>query len=315
MLSKALGFSLIELMVALALGLFLTLIMISSTVSLFRVGRNIEQTGEVAESSRYLVALLQTELPLAGYFGPIDYQPDITAVPPDICSGPLDAGLNNALAFAIQGLNNVAEGSRLCGGDTLLAGSDVLLIRRASSMALNPFSDSLLGVQHYIQAVPNNVVLDIGADPAVFSLRGSDGLTPAPIRAWHQAIYYIAEDSTFKRRRFHRGSLGPAEPLAEGVDDFQLSYGIDRSGNGIPNAKGKRAAFVDAPASAQEWHNIVAVEFYLLLSSTDPSPNPTKNLRYSYAEKTNVAYSDQKIRRLFKGFAPLKNAAATRNSP
>ncbi|MGB1245415.1 MAG: PilW family protein, partial [Porticoccaceae bacterium] len=60
------GFSLIELIVSLGLGLFLIAIMINSTSAIFRSGRSIEQTGEVAETGRYLSDLLNTELRLAG---------------------------------------------------------------------------------------------------------------------------------------------------------------------------------------------------------------------------------------------------------
>ena len=45
---KVIGFSLVELIIALGLGLFLIATMVSSTSALFRSGRTIEQIGEVA---------------------------------------------------------------------------------------------------------------------------------------------------------------------------------------------------------------------------------------------------------------------------
>ena len=94
----------------------------------------------------------------------------------------------------------------------------------------------LTAAQHYIQATPSEFIVATGANQSSLNLYQANGVTAAPVRAWHQTIYYVSADNTFKRRRFYRGKLSPSEPLAEGNDDFQLVYGIDRSGNGIANA-------------------------------------------------------------------------------
>lgn len=305
------GFSLIELIVSLGLGLFLIAIMINSTSAVLRSGRTVEQTGEVAETSRYLSNLLNTELRLAGFFGQIEYRADSSALLPDICAGPLAAGPNNAIAFPVQGLGNISAGQRLCGGDQLLEGSDVLLIRRAGT-STETLGGKLTAAQHYIQATPSEFIVAAGANQSSLNLYQANGVTAAPVRAWHQTIYYVSADNTFKRRRFYRGKLSPSEPLAEGIDDFQLVYGIDRSGNGIANAQNQQPAFVDMPGSPQDWANTVAVEFYLLISSTEISSAIRETQNYSYADKTDLVFEDNKIRRLVKGFAPLENISGRR---
>lgn len=305
------GFSLIELIVSLGLGLFLIAIMINSTSAVLRSGRTVEQTGEVAETSRYLSNLLNTELRLAGFFGQIEYRTDSSALLPDICAGPLAAGPNNAIAFPVQGLGNISAGQRLCGGDQLLEGSDVLLIRRAGT-STETLGGNLTAAQHYIQATPSEFIVAAGANQSSLNLYQANGVTAAPVRAWHQTIYYVSADNTFKRRRFYRGKLSPSEPLAEGIDDFQLVYGIDRSGNGIANAQNQQPAFVDMPGSPQDWANTVAVEFYLLISSTEISSAIRETQNYSYADKTDLVFEDNKIRRLVKGFAPLENISGRR---
>lgn len=305
------GFSLIELIVSLGLGLFLIAIMINSTSAIFRSGRSIEQTGEVAETGRYLSDLLNTELRLAGFFGQLEYLTDPSAELPDICLGPLKAGVHNAMAFPVQGLDNVPAGQRLCGGDLLLAGSDVLLVRRADTSAQTADS-KFIPTQHYIQAMADRFTVAVGAEQSSFNLRQADGVTPAPIRAWHQTIYYVSADNNFKRRRFYRGWLSPAEPLAEGVDDFQLVYGIDRSGDGNANAQSQQPAFINSPGSTEDWANTVAIEFYLLISSADASAVTTEQISYSYADRTGLVFEDNKIRRLIKGFAAVENIRGPR---
>lgn len=301
------GFSLVELMIALGLGLFLIALVINTTTTVFRSGRNIEQAGEVAETSSYLSDLLTTELRLAGYFGQIGSLADNSATMPDICSGPSHADMANAMVFPLQGLNNVSAGQRLCGGDLLMAGSDVLLIRRVDSNSQPP-GRPLVDTQHYIQATPSQLVMALGADSASFNLVQADGVSPAPIRAWHQTVYYLSADHTFKRRRFYRGSLGPSEPLAESVDDFQLLYGIDRSGDGMANAQNQQPAFINKPTSAEEWRQLVAVRFYLLVSSTESLAGTTEAQHYSYGDRADLVFNDRKIRRLSRGYAVLENS-------
>jgi type IV pilus assembly protein PilW len=303
------GFSLIELIVSLSLGLFLIAIMINSTSAIFRSGRSIEQAGEVAETGRYLSDLLTTELRLAGFFGQLSYRFDSSAVLPDICAGPTAAGLNNAMAFPIQGMSNVPAGQRLCGGDLLLAGSDVLLMRRADTRALVAGS-KLTPTQHYIQAIGDSFVVATGAEQSNFNLSQADGLTAAPIRAWHQTIYYVSADKNFKRRRFYRGALSPSEPLAEGVDDFQLVYGIDKPSVG--NGQNQQPTFVHSPGSKDGWANTIAVEFYLLVSNTGKSSAIAEQKSYSYADKSGLVFRDNKKRRLVKGFVALENSRARR---
>ena len=236
---------------------------------------------------------------------------DPSALLPDICAGPLAAGPNNAIAFPVQGLGNISAGQRLCGGDQLLEGSDVLLIRRAGT-STETLGGKLTAAQHYIQATPSEFIVAAGANQSSLNLYQANGVTAAPVRAWHQTIYYVSADNTFKRRRFYRGKLSPSEPLAEGIDDFQLVYGIDRSGNGIANAQNQQPAFVDMPGSPQDWANTVAVEFYLLISSTEISSAIRETQSYSYADKTDLVFEDNKIRRLVKGFAPLENISGRR---
>ena len=303
---KAQGVSMIELLIALGLGLYLTSITISLTLNSFKSARQIELTGQVFESGRYLLALLNRELDLAGFYGQISYMAEGTEAMVDLCAGLTAGNLAQHLAFPIQGLNNAAANTSACGGDRLLPGSDLLLIRRVADEAIPP-SSGLLQSQHYIQASPSHLIADTGAHPAHFSLAQADAISAVPVRAFQPTLYYVSEDGNFKRRRFLKGRWSPAEPLVESVDDFQLLYGIDRSGKGIANALETAQAFVDYPSSDDEWRRVVAVEFYLLLSSGDAAPGALGTKTYSYAGKHEVRFKDNKKRRLFKGLSGLVN--------
>jgi len=98
-----------------------------------------------------------------------------------------------------------------------------------------------------------------------------------------------------------------------GVDDFQLVYGIDRSGNGVANAEGGSAAFVELPVSAAEWEDVVSIKIFLLLSSTSNAPGLSDGKTYAYADKAGITFSDSKKRRLFSAVVRLTNVSIKRS--
>lgn len=309
--NSMIGVSLIELMIAVLLSVLLSTAIVDVTLTASRVNRQVQLSSEMIENGRYLTQLLNTELGLAGFYGWLKMPLSQSNKRPDFCTDISTADLNQALNFAVDGLDDAAKDKSLCSGDTLLAGSDLLVIRRTRTDFLNS-TIGLLDKQHYMQANGDAFVLELGANDEAFDQTQKDGITAAPIRAFTQTIYYVAADNVFKRRRLLKGKYAPAEPLVEGVDDFQVEYGIDRSGNGMANANGAEPAYVEFPASAQEWAAVVSIRYYLLLSSTGPAPGVNDIKRYSYADKVDVGFADAKVRRLFTGVTQLSNQSARR---
>ena len=306
-----LGVSLIELMIAVLLSIFLSTAIVDVTLTASRVNRQVQLGSEMIENGRYLTQLLDTELGLAGFYGWVKMPLSHSNKLPDFCTEISTADLNEALNFAVEGLDDAAKDETLCSGDTLLAGSDLLVIRRTRTDFFNS-TIGLLDKQHYIQANGDAFVLELGTNNEAFNQTQKDGITAAPIRAFIQTIYYVAADNVFKRRRLLKGKYAPAEPLVEGVDDFQVEYGIDRSGNGLANADGAKLAYVELPTSAQEWADVVSIRYHLLLSSTDPAPGVNDVKRYTYADKIDVGFANAKVRRLFSGVTQLGNHSARR---
>lgn len=305
------GISLVELMISVALSIFLSTAIVDVTLTASRVNRQLQLTSEMVENGRYLGQLLNAELSLAGFYGWLKAAPTIDGNVPDRCTEITVADLNRALSFPVDGIDDAPEDQKICSGDRLLAGTDVLVIRRASTESVTSVI-GLVGRQHYVQADGASLILGLGTNDKEFNQTQKDGATPAPIRAFSQIIYYVSEDRVFKRRRLLKGKYSPAEPLVEGVDDFQVEYGIDRSGDGVANAEGISAAYIELPASAQEWAAVVSIKYHLLLSSTDPAPGIVDTKLYAYADKVNIGFEDSKVRRLFTGVAQLDNVSARR---
>lgn len=260
------GFSLIELMLAAALALLLVLSISDLLLSIFRVSQVTQQQAEVAENAQYLLSLLKHDIQMAGFYGNLDLSAAFQR--PDICSMPSKFSIQQALTYPVDGINNASINQRLCGGQIILPGSDILLLRQG--------------------------------------LLSSQAMTKQ-ISAWKQTIYFVAEDRSFKRRRYIEDPDDPkkskniTEPIIEGVDDFQVEYGIR-----YIDQQGVSTEFIELPLNEQQWSQLVAIRVYLLLSSTAQSPQNHTFQTYRYGNKA-IEIQDNKHRRLFTGLSLLNN--------
>ena len=286
------GFTLIELMISLALGIAISWVVLNVSLNVMRSNQDILATGDVIEKGVYLGDLLKREIKHAGFYGRITstnvvLSPDSPQT--DWCTV---TPTKRHLTTPVFGLNNETS---LCGNSDLLADSDILMIRRASTTV----ASSLVAAQHYIQSNFDDVILETGA-AANFTLTEMDGITSAPIYEFYQDVYYVDSDNNFKRRRLVNGAI-VHEPLIEGVDDFQLEYGIDTDADNIADT------FTTTPANTNysDWQNVKTVTVSLLISGETVSQPDAK--KYQYADKLNVTFNDKKKRRLFSFVVAVGN--------
>ena len=304
--ADAFGFSIIELLIATMLALLLVTAILNVTLQGSRLSQQLRLRNEILENGRYLINSMDDEISHAGYYGPVDLAKISGSVKADLCSGIDTDAIGNTLNFPVDGLDNVPANYRVCRGERVLPKSDVLVIRHAKKTPMT-VGQSLIGTQHYIQALGDQYIIDRGVNAVAFSLRQKDSAIVAPIRSWQQAIYYVSENNVLKRRRLLRGKYSPSEPLAEGVDDFQIMYGIVRPNNSRNVSQGLSVDFVSLPATVSEWKNVVAIKYYFLLSSTEAYNPLVSNKSYRYADKSAITFNDNKKRRLFSGYTRLRN--------
>ena len=292
-MKKQSGFTLIELMISLSLGVAISWVVLDVSLNAMRNSRDIIATGDVIEKGLYLGDLLKREIKHAGFYGRITstnivFSPDSPQT--DWCTV---TPTKRHLTTPVFGINNITS---LCTDTGLLVDSDVLMIRRAST-AVAP--SLLVDAQHYIQSNFDDVILATGV-AANFTLTGMDGTTLAPIHEFYQDVYYVDSDKNFKRRRLVNGEIED-EPLIEGVDDFQVQYGIDTDADNIADT------FTTTPLSNDYsgWQNVKTVTVSLLISGETVSQPDAKT--YQYADKLNVTFNDKRKRRLFSFVVAVGN--------
>ena len=288
------GFTLLELMISLGLGIAISWVVLDIALTGVRNNQDVITSGEVTENGRYLSDVLVHELNHAGFYGQSQTINPTGSPARDMCAG---ATLStNDLLYPIDGRNDV-DGSPVCGINDILPGSDVLMIRRASTGAEIKL-DKLEGAQHYVQSNMDQAVLGTGASKDTdFILTNMTGTTAAPIREFYEDIYYVDTSGNFNRSHLVGGSY-VTEPLAEGVDDFQVQYHIDTNDEHFADI------VREIPDGYDEWKHVMSVSTFLLMKSTTSS-HQTDDKSYSYAGKTNVSYNDSRKRRLFTSVAAL----------
>ena len=172
----------VELLIAMALGIVLSWAILDVTLSSSRPARELELTSEMIENGRYLTRLVGGEIQLAGFYGRLEnYLDDTVTAQPNPCTGLSSSSLRDGMNYPLFGLDGVAAGATTCNGDVLLTGSDVLLIRRADTTAVNSTAGLKAG-QHYLQETVTAAILDTGSNNANFTLAEKDGTTVAAIR-------------------------------------------------------------------------------------------------------------------------------------
>ena len=294
------GMSLIELMIAMALGLVVLGAMVTVFASSSANRQEIERASRQIENGRYAMQLISDDLRLAGFYGELNVKPYFTSPPasvPDPCSvAPADwiASFTISVFAYDKGATAPAGG---CGGINRRPNTDILVIRRVSSCEAGVAGcDAVVAGAPYIQVakcatetpITPYAIGNYGA--ANFNLHARNCTTAAGLRQYYVRVYYISDDNgrgtaipTLKRMEFN-GATFTDTPLVEGIEDINYEFGVDTNADGGPDAFTADPTAYAATAGMTipvAWQNVVAVRLNLLARNTEPSVNFTDSKTYN----------------------------------
>jgi type IV pilus assembly protein PilW len=276
------GFTLIELMVGLTLGLVVITALLLLFANASSRGQDLARTSIQIENGRYVAEMLREDLRLAGFFGELSVT-GATYSQPDPCST-APTGWNGAgplgLPTPVQGYGPTDV--LACLADRK-AGTDAIAIRRVGVNSIDPATLAAGNAQHYVQY--SYCVIDVasprlvfGTDRAAFTLRNRACSGVNLVRPYVSRIYYISDCNrcgvggdtlpTLKRVELVAGQL-TTTALAEGVEMLRLEYGFDVDGDGSPDTYLRRPGATGASAL---WSNVVAVKAHYLTRSLERDP-------------------------------------------
>ncbi|HLX79847.1 MAG TPA: PilW family protein [Burkholderiales bacterium] len=167
------GLSIVELMVAITIGLLLLAGLASMFGSSSRSQNELRRAAEQIENGRYAMDTMTQDLQLAGYFG----QNRVTSTPPTSMPDPCTltiANMTTAVAIGVQGYSSGGLSSRpalpaSCAtwlpNANLSKGSDVVIVYRTNTSYL-PIGTATTAGQLYVQT-----------NPATFTVQNGGGTT------------------------------------------------------------------------------------------------------------------------------------------
>ena len=321
------GLTLVELMVALTLGMLLLLGLASIYSRNTRTQQEIERSGRQLENGRYAMQLITDDIGLAGYLGEFSPTSAPATLPTNPCSSTL-ADLQTAFSLHLQGYDNGA-GALSC--VTGYRGGDVVVIRRAAgcssanftaATSLEPGCDATDDTLPYLQtsgcsadATSYALATSAVSTPANFPLRKIGCTAAASLRRFRTHIYYVASnnvgsDGIPTLKRWELGGSSNPVPLVEGIENLQFEYGIDANGDGDTADAGE--GYVSAPATVGEWSNVVAVRVHLLSRNDSVSPGYTDTKTYSLGGVTVGPFNDGYRRHVYSATVMVENVAGRR---
>jgi type IV pilus assembly protein PilW len=345
-LTRQAGLSLLELMIAITIGLFLLVGLVSVFATSNQTYMDLSRAAQQIENGRFAMQVISDDVAHAGFYGRYSQPGVIPGVLPDPCVNNNAATLQAAMALPLQGYNAPATSpiTACVPVANHVAGTDILVIRRADSTmsagnAVTIPNAALTAGGFYVQgnADPDGAPIvgvatgTSAGDQALFTLTNID-VPPqfAPVRRYHVHIYFIAPCSvptgggtvctgatddngapipTLKRIELTSNGVMSVIPLVEGIENFQVDYGIDADKDGVPDG-----AYVTAPAAVAGWADVVAVRINVLARNVEPTGGYVDAKSYDMGVMGAVTPGGAFKRHVYNAVIRVVNPASRRES-
>lgn len=335
------GFSLVELMVSIVIGMILIAGVLSIFVSSKVTYTTNEKTGRLQENGRVALDFLSHDLRSSGYQGcarNMNYTASINS----------SGSLLWSFVFPLQGFESDGAGGYtptlpITLNPLPVADSDIVVVRMpvrdthmtrvqtsmanstANIVVLNTtpapatsgqvmmITDcenySVFQATGYTVAAPNGTIAHAatGSNPGnANNDLGSVYRAGARVLALQTVIYYVGNDSVTNEPGLYRqtGATQPAELLIDGIQALQVAYGEDTNSDRI-------ADNYYSAGNVTNWYDVVSVTLSMLVRSEESGTNVDANtytlLPTALGGQTLGPYSDRRQRMVFTNTVALRN--------
>ena len=304
------GFSLVELMVAMTIGLLIIVGLTAMYVSSSSGKKTDARFAEFQTNGRYAIDTIRRDIQQAGFAGFSVFPADPTAIKnikiEDNCAGDAMAikfdrpifGYNDATGLP----SNCLSGYQ--------ANSDVIVLRRAGPECVGtaPCSSSLSSSKLYMRSGFGSSAL-IKGDQA-----GSIPVGPVPPEDYelHTDIYYVRDCAsgctqgtpgvpTLYRKSLGSGPAMTDTAIAANIEDLQLQYGV-------LGADGKTTYYNAVTGAVPDWTAVTSIRVWLLARSSDKDPGFTGTQTFEYADRKARTFKDGYQRQVFQQLIQVRES-------
>ena len=329
------GFSLIELMLAMVIGLIIMGGVMQIYISTRDTQRSSEDQLAMLGDARFAMEAIAYDLRHTNVWGKHNYgqliycQKDTPGFSFDCPAG---FEMPNAAAdCAAQEYVNIARPlfaadnsnpyAVTCAAQSYKSGTDVLTVRYADT---NQIGTNVLGIGvAYLRTSRGGGALFVGQGPnslpdLPLDIPGWDDDTKSSNHLLVSRAYYVSDYSdapgdglpSLRRSDLVAGPAMSSEVLLTGVEDFQLEFGVDIGANGVQgsNRDGQVDAYVKASSVGNWSYDVVAVRIWLLMRSERQDRNDIGSAQtFTIAGNTVTTPNDGYRRYLVSSVVKLRN--------
>lgn len=325
-LNKQRGISLVEIMVAMVISLFL----LAGIVQVYTGNRATfsftNALAEIQENGRFALDLMSQDLRLTSVWGCIEFDPDDTSnvnntldggtvpgydpdfhdfVGEDNISGTNGTGLNGSDRLTIRGGKTgqanvqspffAATSNQIVTDEiTTIAAGDFVLIARCGA------NDLLIDEEADIQRVTASLPITGNTQRQLTfaDTKSQQFENDAVVIELQTVNYFIANGASGEPALFRQEFDGAAQELVEGVEEMQILYGVDTDNDEFPNQYQTADAVGD-------FNDVVSVRISLLVRSVDDFV--TEDAQTYTFNGATVTPGDRRIRQTFSSTIALRN--------
>lgn len=283
------GFTIVEMMVAITVGLFLVGALAVVVLGSSATSRTRERASELQTNGRYAMELIKRDLLHAGYLGisslfspdqPLTVgHPGPPPIPAITVANVCDPNNVGRLSQRIWGSEDSNPYSATCIPAANYARGDVLVIRGLNPTPVSaPFSSTLV----YYRSAYEGGAPFVGPTPPDFT--GTNRAPPYVDYLVDETVYYVSPHTTsasenpkvpaLYRLRLSSGPAMVPELVASGVENLQVRYGIFQTNDTV------RYLAADE-MTATDWDLVRSVQVFLLMRAATPEPGYLNNTTYS----------------------------------
>jgi len=317
------GFSLLEVFIALVIGLVIFAGVLSVFVGMKTTTKETSSYGELQENGRFAISVLSDDLLRQDFWG--DYTGTIDLVTIDsVPTAPagecIGGGINNGTFPLAVGhfrtlWGQTVTNATILGGCVIDAklGSDVLQLKRviSSPLGLVAGNTAAVGNYYFMSNMDNGTIFSAGTVPDIKN---------GQVWEYQHHIYYVREEAQGNNTVpvLMQGQLSNTlsfAPIIDGIEMIHFEYGIDTEidptdpGYGIVNAYVPASTMTTAALWDNTTTKIISVKIYVLARSIREDKKYKNTNVYQLGGATFTAPGDHYRRLLFSSTVTLYNAS------
>ena len=265
------GYSLIELMVSITIGLFLLAGIVTSFVSSKSASMKRDQTSLLEDNGRYALEAITEALEHTGYT-----PANSGALPTQFIRQASDIVSDTCPVSAIQ---NVVNTSIFNTTDDGASGDSLGVIYHADTMLFTDCAGKSLPASCRLKPIP------------------SINMAPESSRIYNS--FFV--DNTNKTLMCSGSRSSAPEVIAEGVENIQFLYGIDTGNDGQVDR------YVNASNMAGRWSSVVSIQVAMLVRSPKIVKTRKESKRFTLLDVAVISPYDKYQRAVFSTTVRLRN--------